>query len=136
MTPSVRFWHKYYDQCFSNSSCAECKYQLKKTISNILLITTRTTNNTICFFSKIKTVSDHSCFIETHTIIETIQGSHITNLNLEQQFIVRATFSSFFVRATSESSSFDYYVFKSFQFSKIKLFLKNLANLGHKILIN
>ena len=29
LTPSVRFWHKYHDQCYSNSSCAECKYQLK-----------------------------------------------------------------------------------------------------------
>ena len=43
---------------------------------------------------------------------------------------------NFFVRATSESSSFDYFVFKSFQFlQKIKLFFKNLASLGHKILM-
>ena len=39
----------------------------------------------------------------------------------------------FLVRATSESSSFDYFVLKSFQFLKIKLFLQNLATLGHKI---
>ena len=30
LTLSVRFRHKYNDQRFSNSSCAECKYKLKK----------------------------------------------------------------------------------------------------------
>ena len=39
----------------------------------------------------------------------------------------------FLVRATSESSSFDDFVLKSFQLLKIKPFLKNLATLGHKI---
>ena len=39
-----------YNQRFNNASGAECKYQLKKeTFSNILLSTTRTTNNTIHF---------------------------------------------------------------------------------------
>ena len=39
----------------------------------------------------------------------------------------------FFVRATSESSSLDYFVLKSFQFLKIKLFFFNLATLGHTL---
>ena len=37
---------------------------IKETISNILLNMTRTTNNTIYFFSKIKTVSDSSILIK------------------------------------------------------------------------
>ena len=38
----------------------------------------------------------------------------------------------FLVRTTSKSSSFDYYVLKSFYRLRIKLFLANLAALGHK----
>jgi len=49
-----------------------------------------------------------------------------------KEFLVGVTFSSFLVRATSESSSLDHHVFKSFQFSKIKLSFFNLATLGQK----
>ena len=56
---TVKYGHKY-DHHFWNSSCDECKCQLKKTISKICLSMTASTNIIIYFFTKIKTVGGRS----------------------------------------------------------------------------
>ena len=65
LTLSVRFGNKYEDQRFSNFPCAYCNYQFKKMSYKLYEAKTTTTNNTIYFFSKTKTVSDRPFSIKT-----------------------------------------------------------------------